>query len=45
MAPNLTCPDNISQTKDKIVNFAANATDNSGTDPLIQYSVDPGSEF
>ena len=41
----MTWSDNNSQTNDKGVNFAAFATDNSGTDPIIQYIVDPLSEF
>lgn len=41
----MTCPSNITQTNDFIVNFLATATDNSGVVPTISYSSAPGSKF
>ena len=45
IAPNLTCPANITQENDWVVNFGATASDNSGVSPTITYSTAPGSEF
>ena len=45
LAPNLACPANITQENNKVANFGATATDNSGVSPTITYSTAPGSEF